>query len=70
MPHVMEFESWGIHSLRIEAKAMNPDQIRRIVRAYQTAASFPVEPDEAQKNWIQAQEGPEVTRGHYFRGVL
>lgn len=70
MPHVIEFESWGIHSLRIEAKAMNPDQIRRIVRAYQTAASFPVEPDEAQKNWIQAQEGPEVTRGHYFRGVL
>lgn len=49
MPHVMEFESWGIHSLRIEAKAMNPDQIRRIVRAYQTAAAFPVEPDEAQK---------------------
>ena len=31
---------------------------------------MPQEPDEAQEAWLKEQEGTDITRGHYFRGVL
>ena len=32
--------------------------------------NLPSELDEAQEAWVREQEGPDITRGHYFRGVL
>ena len=70
LPHAMKFIPGGIRTLRIEAKALEPDEIRRLTAAYRRAMGMPQEPDEAQEAWLKEQEGTDITRGHYFRGVL
>ncbi|RHM54182.1 U32 family peptidase [Mitsuokella sp. AF33-22] len=70
LPHAMKFIPGGVRTLRIEAKALAPDEIRRLVAAYRRAMNLPSELDEAQEAWVREQEGPDITRGHYFRGVL
>ena len=70
MPHAMKFRAAGIETMQIEAKAMGEKEIAAIVKAYRKAMAFPEKPDEAQLSWIHEQEGKDITRGHYFRGVL
>lgn len=70
MPHAMKFRAAGIETMQIEAKAMGEKEIAAIVKAYRKAMAFPEEPAEAQRSWIHEQEGKDITRGHYFRGVL
>lgn len=70
MPHAMKFRAAGIETMQIEAKAMGKKEIAAIVKAYRKAMAFPEEPAEAQLSWIHEQEGKDITRGHYFRGVL
>lgn len=70
MPHAMKFRAAGIETMQIEAKAMGEKEIAAIVKAYRKAMPFLEEPDEAQLSWIHEQEGKDITRGHYFRGVL
>lgn len=70
MPHSMKFRAAGIETMQIEAKAMGEKEIAAIVKAYRKAMAFPEEPDEVQLSWIHEQEGKDITRGHYFRGVL
>lgn len=70
MPHAMKFRAAGIATMQIEAKAMGEKEIAAIVKAYRKAMAFPEEPAEAQLSWIHEQEGKDITRGHYFRGVL
>lgn len=70
MPHAMKFRAAGIETMQIEAKAMGEREIAAIVKAYRKAMAFPEEPAEAQLSWIHEQEGKDITRGHYFRGVL
>ena len=70
LPHAMKFRPAGIATLQIEAKAMGEKEITAIIKAYKKAMSFPAEPAEAQLAWIHEQEGKDITRGHYFRGVL
>lgn len=70
MPHAMKFRTAGIETMQIEAKAMGEKEIAAIVKAYRKAMTFPEEPAEDQLSWIHEQEGKDITRGHYFRGVL
>lgn len=70
MPHAIKFRAAGIETMQIEAKAMGEKEIAAIVKAYRKAMAFPEEPAEAQLSWIHEQEGKDITRGHYFRGVL
>lgn len=70
MPHAMKFRAAGIETMQIEAKAMGEKEIAAIIKAYRKAMAFPEEPAEAQLSWIHEQEGKDITRGHYFRGVL
>lgn len=70
MPHAMKFRAAGIETMQIEAKAMGEKEIAAIVKAYRKAMAFHEEPAEAQLSWIHEQEGKDITRGHYFRGVL
>ena len=70
MPHAMKFRAAGIETMQIEAKAMGEKEIAAIVKAYRKVMAFPEEPAEAQLSWIHEQEGKDITRGHYFRGVL
>jgi putative protease len=66
----MAFHPAGIRTVRIEARDRTPEQIGHIVRAWRRAERMPQEPDEAQQAWLHEQEGADITRGHYFRGVL
>ena len=70
LPHAMTLKRLGIRTLRIEGKALSAEQITRLVRAYERAVRLPEELDEAQLQWVHEQEGKDITRGHYFRGVL
>lgn len=70
MPHAMKFRAAGIETMQIEAKAMGEKEIAAIIKAYRKAMAFPEELAEAQLSWIHEQEGKDITRGHYFRGVL
>ncbi len=70
LPHAMKFKDIGIKTLQIEAKAMTEGEITAIVKAYLQALKLPADLDEAQEAALKAQEGSEITRGHYFRGVL
>lgn len=70
MLHAMKFRTAGIETMQIEAKAMGEKEIAAIVKAYRKAMTFPEEPAEDQLSWIHEQEGKDITRGHYFRGVL
>ena len=70
LPHAMAFHPAGIRTVRIEARDRTPEQIGHIVRAWRRAERMPQEPDEAQQAWLHEQEGADITRGHYFRGVL
>lgn len=69
LPHAMKFAPLGI-CMRIEGKAMDAGEIRHIVKAYRKAMSLSADLDEAQLAWVKDQEGEEITRGHFFRGVL
>ncbi|WP_296785208.1 DUF3656 domain-containing protein [Selenomonas sp.] len=70
LPHAMKFAPMGVGTLRLEAKAMTEGEIRQLVKAYRKAMKFPAELDEAQEAWVKEQEGSEITRGHFYRGVL
>lgn len=69
LPHAMKFKGAGIKTLQIEAKAMKPAEITAITRAYLQAMKLPAQLDEAQEDALKRQEGMDITRGHYFRGV-
>jgi putative protease len=69
LPHAMKFKGAGIKTLQIEAKAMEPAEISRIVTAYKKAMHMPANLDEAQEAELKHWEGPDITRGHFFRGV-
>jgi len=70
LPHAMKFLPSGISTLRIEGKYFSPGEIRQLAAAYKMAMNLPEELDEAQQDWLTKQEGKDITRGHYFRGVL
>jgi putative protease len=48
---------------------MKPAEITAITRAYLQAMKLPTQLDEAQEDALKLQEGMDITRGHYFRGV-
>ena len=48
---------------------MEPAEISRIVTAYKKAMHMPANLDEAQEAELKHWEGPDITRGHFFRGV-
>lgn len=70
LPHAMKFLPAGLATLRIEGKHMTAEKLKQITKAYKVAMNMPSELDESQQDWITKQEGNDITRGHYFRGVL
>lgn len=70
LPHAMKFLPAGLSTLRIEGKYFSPDELKKITGAYRKVMDWSEEMDEAQQAFVEQQEGREITRGHYFRGVL
>jgi putative protease len=68
LPHVPRFGQAGIDRIRIEACHMNPAEIAKITGVYRQALDAGAQGlPEAD---IEAVEHDDITRGHYFRGVL
>lgn len=70
LPHAAKIRRSGIETLRIEAKALSVQEILRLTKSYLKALSWKGELDEAGQSWAEQHEGKDITRGHYFRGVL
>ncbi len=70
LPHAGRFARIGVDRLRIDGRYMTAKEIGEIVRGYREFLLCGEELSEAQKERARRIEGGEVTRGHYFRGVL
>ncbi len=70
IPHIPRFSRLGIDRIRIEGKYYHPTELGRLTKLYREII------DKGEKHPILAQdrvntvEHQDITRGHYFRGVL
>jgi putative protease len=69
LPHAMKFSHMGISQLRIEARYMEPNQLKRTIANYRKYMAIDRELSDDERAEVTALEGDNVTRGHYFRGV-
>lgn len=70
LPHAMKLSAMGVSGLRIDGRYMEAGQLKKTVQNYKKYMSYPAEPDEGTENALRQMEGDNITRGHYFRGVL
>lgn len=70
LPQVGRFVRLGAERIRIDGRYMTAREIGEIVRGYREFLYYDRELSEAQKERARRIEGGDVTRGHYFRGVL
>lgn len=70
LPHAGRFAQIGVDRLRIDGRYMTAREIGEIVRGYREFLFYDGELSESQKERAGCIEGKEITRGHYFRGVL
>ena len=68
LPHVPRFAQAGIARIRVEACHMLPEEITRIAGLYRRGLDAGGSGLPAAD--IEAAEHDDITRGHYFRGVL
>ena len=70
LPYVQNLLRMGVKTLRIEGRAMLAHDLCRVVEMYRNAMlrKSPVKEDDEQ--YLRMQEGNDITRGHYFRGIL
>ena len=59
LPHVMEFKNIGVNRIRIDGRAMPNNELFQTIRNYRLAMA---------DNLVVEEN--DITRGHYFRGVL
>ena len=70
LPYAMQMRAMGIATLRIEGRGMPVAELRRIVKSYRTAIHMKAPLREEDEQYLRMQEGDNITRGHYFRGIL
>ncbi len=70
LPQAGRFARLGVERIRIDGRYMTAREIGEIVRGYREFLYYDQELSEAQKERARRIEGGDVTRGHYFRGVL
>lgn len=70
LPHTPKFGSYGIRRIRIEGKLSEPVELARTVKLYRELL------DQGERHLLFKQdnfssvEHTDITRGHYFRGVI
>ena len=69
LPYVQDFRKIGIECIRLEAKAMTKEKVAATVREYAQALRLNPGGEDLQEMLKEREEG-EITRGHYFRGVM
>lgn len=70
LPHVPRFKRMGIERIRIEGKQMEAGQVQKIVRLYCELLEQGERHALFQHDRFSSVEHEDITRGHYFRGVL
>ncbi len=70
LPHAGKFKAAGIQRIRIEGKFGTEDELSGWTRAYRRALSFNEEQMEMHVEELHGIEGGNITRGHYFRGII
>ncbi len=68
--HAMDFASYGIFFLRLEGRYMKSSVLADKVRLYKEWSAFSGTLDQPREAYLKELEGENITRGHYFRGVL
>ncbi len=69
LPHAMCFGKMGIDSIRIEGKGTSLRELANTIRSYKKYMAMKDELSDADIEKVRGVEG-DITRGHYFRGVL
>lgn len=70
LPYAAQMRAMGIATLRIEGRGMSHDELDSVVRMYRNAIQHKVPLTEEDEQCLRMQEGHDITRGHYFRGIL
>ncbi|WP_313990347.1 DUF3656 domain-containing protein [uncultured Selenomonas sp.] len=70
LPYVPNILNAGVKTLRIEGRGMDACTLQQTVRVYRAAMRLRLPLSESDEQNLRMQEGDDITRGHYFRGVL
>ena len=70
LPYAAQLMRSGISCIRIEARGMETDELRKTISAYKKALQMQIPPGADERRILRMQEGDNITRGHYSRGVL
>ena len=70
LPYVHHLLHMGVATLRIEGRGMSVNELERIVRMYRAAMQHKGSLRDEDEQYLRMQEGNNITRGHYFRGIL
>ena len=70
LPHAMKFRTMGIAGLRIDGRYLDAERLGQLTRSYNSYMARRKELAEDERLATERLEGSNITRGHYFRGVL
>ena len=70
LPHAMKFRVMGIAGLRIDGRYLDAERLGQLTRSYSSYMARRKELAEDERLETERLEGGNITRGHYFRGVL
>ena len=70
LPYVHQIRRMGVVTLRIEGRGLSYGELQSIVRMYRDALGRKAPRSEEDEEYLRMQEGKDITRGHYFRGIL
>lgn len=70
LPAAMKFRQLGIDSIRIDAKYLTAEETAVLTSSYKKYMYHDDELTIDEKEECRKIEGNDITRGHYFRGVL
>lgn len=70
LPYAARLMHSGISCIRIEGRGMTINELRKTVAAYKNALRMLLPLSAEQERMLRMQEGGNITRGHYSRGIL
>ncbi len=70
LPHAMKLKTMGIKGLRIDGRYLSASELGKTIRNYAVYMQHKGELSPEERAAAEALEGKNITRGHYFRGVL
>ena len=70
LPYVHQLLHMGVATLRLEGRGMPVNELAGVIRMYRAAMRHKGPLREEDEQYLRMQEGNDITRGHYFRGIL